>query len=222
MLSKDDIVEQVQMIKDTSESIVIANEEDLQNATLFIKDVKEKQKVVKNFYEPMVKATKESYDKIRMERDKLLKPLEEIEKEMRGLMNEYNTKVMQLKKAEEERIQKEKEEQERKIREAQKDLENGNIEEGKAKIQEYMENTTLPEKKIETPKVIGMATRTTYKVNITDITKVPTTYNNIPIVEISTIGKKYLVEQYKIAKATKTEFSVPGIEITEEATTIIR
>ena len=85
-----------------------------------------------------------------------------------------------------------------------------------------MESTSLPEKKIETPKVIGMATRTTYKVNITDITKVPTTYNNIPIVEISTIGKKYLVEQYKIAKATKTEFNVPGIEITEEATTIIR
>ena len=48
MLSKDDIVEQVQMIKDTSESIVIANEEDLQNATLFIKDVKEKQKGDKN------------------------------------------------------------------------------------------------------------------------------------------------------------------------------
>ena len=65
MKQKEDLEMQVQMMRDTAESIIISNEEDLQNATNFIKELKSKQKVVTDFYEPMVKAPKESYDKIK-------------------------------------------------------------------------------------------------------------------------------------------------------------
>lgn len=222
MLGKQDLEDQVQMIKSTAEAIVISNEEELQNATDFMKNIKEKQKVVKDFYEPMVKATKESYDKTKAERDKLLKPLKEIETEIRELMNEYNNKVLQLKRAEEERIKKEKEEQERKMQELQKNIEEGNTENIQDKVEEIMNSTTLPEKTVEIPKVQGMATRTTYKVEITDIEKIPTTLNNVPLVELSKIGKEYLLKEYKIQKALGKEFKVPGIEIKEEVTTVIR
>lgn len=222
MLGKQDLEDQVQMIKSTAEAIVISNEEELQNATDFMKNIKEKQKVVKDFYEPMVKATKESYDKTKAERDKLLKPLKEIETEIRELMNEYNNKVLQLKRAEEERIRKEKEEQERKMQELQKNIEEGNTENIQDKVEEIMNSTTLPEKTVEIPKVQGMATRTTYKVEITDIEKIPTTLNNVPLVELSKIGKEYLLKEYKIQKALGKEFKVPGIEIKEEVTTVIR
>lgn len=222
MLGKQDLEDQVQMIKSTAEAIVISNEEELQNATDFMKDIKEKQKVVKDFYEPMVKATKESYDKTKAERDKLLKPLKEIETDIRELMNEYNNKVLQLKRAEEERIRKEKEEQERKMQELQKNIEEGNTENIQDKVEEIMNSTTLPEKTVEIPKVQGMATRTTYKVEITAIEKIPTTLNNVPLVELSKIGKEYLLKEYKIQKALGKEFKVPGIEIKEEVTTVIR
>lgn len=222
MQGKEALHEQVQMIRNTAESIVIANEEDLQNATDFIKDIKQKQKVIKDFYEPMVKATKESYDKIRGERDNLIKPLKDIENEIRGLMNDYNNKMLQLKKAEEERIRKEKEEQERKLKELQKDIEKGNTENIQEKMEEVMNSTTLPEKTISETKVVGMATRTTYKIEITDINKIPTTLNNVPLVELSKIGKEYLLKEYKIQKALGKEFNVPGIEIKEEVTTVIR
>lgn len=222
MLGKQDLEDQVQMIKSTAEAIVISNEEELQNATDFMKNIKEKQKVVKDFYEPMVKATKESYDKTKAERDKLLKPLKEIETDIRELMNEYNNKVLQLKRAEEERIRKEKEEQERKMQELQKDIQEGNTENIQDKVEEIMNSTTLPEKTIEIPKVQGMATRTTYKIEIIDIEKIPTTLNNVPLVELSKIGKEYLLKEYKIQKALGKEFKVPGIEIKEEATTVIR
>lgn len=222
MLGKQDLEEQVQMIKSTSEGIVISNEEELQNATDFIKEIKEKQKVVKDFYEPMVKATKESYDKIKMERDKLLKPLKETETDIRELMNQYNNKMLQLKKAEEERIRKEKEKQERELKELQKDIEEGNVENIQEKMEKVMNDTTLPEKTVEIPKVQGMATRTTYKIEITDIEKMPTTLNNVPLVELSKIGKEYLLKEYKIQKALGKEFKVPGIEIKEEVTTVIR
>ena len=94
MLGKEDLIQQVELIKDTAESIVISNEDELQNATNFVKKLKEQQKVVKDFYDPMVKATKESYDKVKSERDKLLKPLKDIETEMRVLMNDYNNKIL--------------------------------------------------------------------------------------------------------------------------------
>lgn len=222
MLGKQDLIEQVNLIKDTAESIIISNEDELQAVTDFIKEVKEKQKVVKNFYEPMVKATKESYDKVKAERDNLLKPLQETEKEMRGLMNDYNNKILQLRKAEEERQRKEKEEQQKKLFEAQQNIINGNTEKAQEQMQEIMNNTTLSEKTIEAPKVLGMSTRTTYKIEIKDISKVPTTLNNVPIVELSKVGKDYLLQQYKVMKSLGKEFTVPGIEIKEEVTTVIR
>lgn len=222
MLEREDLKEQVNLIKATAESIIISNEDELKIATGFIKEVKQKQTVVKNFYEPMVKATKESYDKVKAERDNLLKPLQETEKEMRGLMNDYNNKLLQLKKAEEERLKKEKEEQQRKILEAQENIISGNTEKAQEQMQEIMNSTTLSEKTVEIPKVAGMSTRVTYKVEIIDISKIPTTINNIPIVELSKIGKDYLLQQYKVMKALGKEFKVPGIEIKEEVTTVIR
>lgn len=222
MLGKEDIKKQVEMVKETAESIVISNEEELQNATNFIKEVKEKQKVVKDFYEPMVKATKESYDKVKAEKDNLLNPLKETETEMRGLMNDYNNKLIQMKRAEEERIKKEQEEQQRKMQELQKDISEGKTENIQKQVNEIMNATTLPEKTVEMPKIAGMGTRVTYKVEITDINKIPTTLNNIPLVELSKIGKDYLLQQYKIMKSLGQEFKVDGIEIKEEVTTVIR
>ena len=169
MKQKEDLEMQVQVMRDTAESIIISNEEDLKNATNFIKELKSKQKVVSDFYEPMVKATKESYDKIKYERDKLLKPLKETEIEIRGLMNDYNTKAMMLKKAEEERIKKEQKEKQRKLEEAQQDMMNGNTEEAQAKINEVMNTTTIPEKTVVLPKVQNMSTRINYRVVVTDI-----------------------------------------------------
>lgn len=222
MKGKESLKEQVDLIRATAESIVISNEKDLKMATDFTKEVKEKQKIIKDFYEPMVKATKESYDKIKAERDNLLKPLQDTEKEMRNLMNEYNNKLLLLKKAEEERIRKEKENQERKLEEIQKDIAKGNTDNVQQRVTEIMNTTTLSEKTVNIPKVAGMSTRTTYKIEITDINKIPTTLNNIPLVELSKVGKDYLLQQYKIMKALNQEFKIPGIEIKEEVTTVIR
>lgn len=222
MKGKESLKEQVDLIRATAESIVISNEKDLKMATDFTKEVKEKQKIIKDFYEPMVKTTKESYDKIKAERDNLLKPLQDTEKEMRSLMNEYNNKLLLLKRAEEERIRKEKENQEKKLEEIQKDIAKGNTDNVQQRVTEIMNTTTLSEKTVNIPKVAGMSTRTTYKIEITDINKIPTTLNNIPLVELSKVGKDYLLQQYKIMKALNQEFKIPGIEIKEEVTTVIR
>ena len=137
-------------------------------------------------------------------------------------MNEYNNKLLLLKRAEEERIRKEKEDQEKNLEEIQKDIAKGNTDNVQQRVTEIMNTTTLSEKTVNIPKVAGMSTRTTYKIEITDINKIPTTLNNIPLVELSKVGKDYLLQQYKIMKALNQEFKIPGIEIKEEVTTVIR
>jgi len=194
----------------------------LQQATDFIKEVKEKQQVVKDFYDPMVKATKKSYDEVKAERDNLLNPLKDTEQEMRGLMNDYNNKILQLQRAEEERIRREKEEQQKKLAETQANIANGNNAEAQKQVTEVLNSTTLSERTVKIPKIAGMQTRTVYKIEITDITQIPTTINNVPIVELSKVGKDYLLQQYKIMKSIGKEFKISGIDIKEEVTTVIK
>ncbi len=165
---KDEIKESVDIIETTAEGMVIANDSDLHNATLFIKDVKDRYKVIENFYEPMVTSAKNSYEVIRAERDKYLKPLKQVEDEVKEKMNDYNNKIGR--------------------------------------------KSFIP----------GMSTRSVITVKISDIEKVPKTLNLIPLLELSKMGKDYLIKQYKLAKSLGQTFKIDGIEIKEELTTVVR
>ena len=216
----EDIKNEVDLIVSTAESMVISNNSDLEKATEFIKEIKTRYKSIESFYEPMVASAKQTYDTVRSERDKYLKPLKQIESEVKDLMNNYNNKMLQIQRAEAERIAKEKEENRQKLIEAERELANGN-ENAREKIEELLE-TTSEDNKIEAPKISGMSTRIVYVVNITDLDKVPKKFNNVPLLELSKLGKDYLIKEYKIAKALKQDFNVDGIEVKEEVTTVVR
>jgi len=216
----EDIKNEVDIIVSTAEAMVIKNNTDLERATEFIKEIKTRYKSIESFYEPMVSSAKQNYDIIKAERDKYLKPLKQIEIEIKSLMNDYNNKILEMKRLEDERIEKEKEINKQKLLELQKELIEGKIE-AKDKIEEILE-TSLEENKINAPKIDGMSTRIIYTINITDIDKVPKKYNNVPLLELSKLGKDYLIKEYKIAKSLKQDFKVDGIEIKEEVTTVVR
>lgn len=216
----EDIKNEVDLIVSTAEAMVISNNDDLEKATEFIKEVKTRYKSIESFYEPMIISAKQTYDTVRAERDKYLKPLKQIESEVKDLMNNYNNKMLQIQRAEAERIAKEKEENRQKLIEAERELANGN-ENAREKIEELLE-TTSEDNKIEAPKISGMSTRIVYVVNITDLDKVPKKFNNVPLLELSKLGKDYLIKEYKIAKALKQDFNVDGIEVKEEVTTVVR
>ena len=216
----EDIKNEVDLIVSTAEAMVISNNSDLEKATEFIKEIKTRYKSIESFYEPMVASAKQTYDTVRSERDKYLKPLKQIESEVKDLMNNYNNKMLQIQRAEAERIAKEKEENRQKLIEAERELANGN-ENAREKIEELLE-TTSEDNKIEAPKISGMSTRIVYVVNITDLDKVPKKFNNVPLLELSKLGKDYLIKEYKIAKALKQDFNVDGIEVKEEVTTVVR
>lgn len=215
-----DISSTVEMIVNTADALVISNNEDLQNATNFIKEIKEKSKFIKEHYEPMIKATKEAYDKVKFERDFYLKPLEKAENDVKKIMNEYNNKILMMQRAAEEAKRKAEEEQKKKLEEISQSIAEGNTENIQAKIKEAITTTTV--ETVEKAQVQGMSTRTMIEIEVKDYSKMPTVVNGIPIVELSKIGKQYLLDQYKKSKAFNKQFKVDGIEFIEKVTTVIK
>lgn len=216
-----DIKDSVAMVVDTKNSFIISNNDDLQRATEFIKDIKVRAKFVKDHYEPMIKATKDAYDRVRSERDTYLKPLEEAETDMKQIMNEYNNKILALQRAEQEAKRRAEEEQRLKLEEMQKAVVEGNAEKIQEKLEETI-STYVPETTVERAQAQGMSTRMLIELEIKDISKVPATVNMMPILELSKLGRQYLIDQYKRMKSFGKEFKVEGIEFVEKVTTVIR
>lgn len=198
------------IINDTVDSLVINNNGDLQNAVDFIKEIKKKAAFVKNHYEPMVSACKESYDKVRKERDYYLKPLEQAEKSVRDMVNDYNNKMAALEKAEQ--IKKLKEDEE--LKEA---VNNGDVD----LILEKINNLTETNESTKA-EAVGMGTRTKTTIKVTDIDKVPAKYNGFPILGLTKWGEKILLDEYKKCKAKGTQFEIEGIEFIEELITVLK
>lgn len=198
------------IINDTVDSLVINNNGDLQNAVDFIKEIKKRATFVQNHYEPMVSACKESYDKVRKERDFYLKPLKEAEQTVRDKVNDYNNKIAALEKAEKVKRLKEDEE----LKEA---VNNGDVDLILEKI-----NSLSEDKPTNKAEAVGMGTRTKTTIKIVDIEKIPTKYNGFPILSLTKMGEKILLDEYKKNKARGIDFKIEGVEFVEELITVLK
>lgn len=78
MLDKEKLKKQIEEIKNNFKEI------SRNNSKTFIKKIQEKKKMIDDLYDPMIKATKENYEKIKEEKDNYIKELEEIEKQIKG------------------------------------------------------------------------------------------------------------------------------------------
>lgn len=193
----------VDMIVTTVDGLVISNAQDLQNATNFIKDIREKRQMIEQHYEPMVKSAKQAYDVAKEERDKYVKPLKQAEDTVKQIMTDYNNKMLQLEKIEK---QKKLDELAKAIREGDADTATNML------TQSSVDTVTVKEK------INNMSTRKTVKIKVTDIKKVPTLFEGVPILELSKFGESYLISRYK----KDNSINVPGLEFVEGVTTVIR
>lgn len=195
--------EVVDMIVTTVDGLVISNAQDLQNATNFIKDIREKRQAIEHHYEPMVKSAKKAYDIAKEERDKYVKPLKQAEDTVKQIMNDYNNKMLQLEKLE----------KQKKLDELAQAIREGDADTATNMLTQSSTNTVVVKEKIN-----NMSTRKTIKIKVTDIAQVPKTYEGIPILELSKFAENYLISKYK----KDPSLSIPGLEFCEEVTTVIR
>lgn len=193
----------VDLVVNTVEGLVISNAQDLQNATNFIKDIRQKREMIEKHYEPMVKSAKEAYDVAKSERDKYVKPLKQAEDTVKQIMNDYNNKMLQLDKLE----------KQNKLNELVEAVREGDA----VKASMMLTQSSVDDVKIKEV-IKDMSTRKKIKIKVLDIAKVPTTVDNVPILELSKFGESYLLNKYK----KDSDIKIDGLEFVEEVTTVVR
>ena len=193
----------VDLVVTTTEGLTISNAQDLQNATNFIKDIREKRAMIEHHYEPMVKAAKKAYDIAKEGRDRYVKPLKQCEDNVKKIMNDYNNKMLQLEKLE----------KQRKLDELAQAIREGDAETATAMLTQ----SSVDDIKVQ-EKVNNMSTRKKAKVKVVDIAKVPVRFRDVPLLELSKFGEQWLLNCYK----NEPDLKIDGIEFVEEVTTVIR
>ena len=104
---------EVSLIEQRAEAVVVASGADFEDAGLFLKQIKQAQKQVKDYWEPLRVSAKKSYDEVLTHRKEMIEPLEKAEKIVKVKVNEYS--------AEQERKRREQEEAMRRLAQAEID-----------------------------------------------------------------------------------------------------
>lgn len=210
----------VNSIVEQSKNIVINNDEDLQIATDFTKNIKVGIKKVSDFFEPIKKSAYATWKGITAKESELLKPLEEAEKNIKSTMVKYIDlkRQEQLKKEAELRKQQEAERQ-KAIDEARQKEAEGKTDEAEQIIEETIQKEEIDNSTVimaEKPKADGMITKIDYEITVTDEKAVPNYLNGICLRDINLSLIKKLVVQ------SKGQIQIDGIKVKETSNISIR
>lgn len=205
-------------IYEQAQMLTINTAQDYDGAAEFTKQVKKLSKRIKDYWEPLKKSARASWQSLVDREKELLTPLEKAESEVKGKMAAYQRKVQEEERAARELAERlKREETERLLAEATKAAEQGNEMEAEIILaQAEIIETSQPAVQMQAPKATGVSTRTLYRAKIIDESKVPTEVAGVTIrpVDLSAINK--------LAQASKGKVQIPGIEIYEEQSVAVR
>jgi len=205
-------------ILEQAKILTINNPTDYEGAAEFTKQVKTLNKRIKDYWEPLKKSARASWQTLVDREKELLTPLDKAEAEVKGKMAAYQRKVQEEKRAARmlaERLK--KEEADRLLAEATKAADEGRDMESEILFsQAEIIETSKPAVQIQAPTVTGVSTRTMYKARIVNEHLVPVEVAGVTIrpVDISAINK--------LAQASKGKLQIPGIEIYTEDSVSVR
>ena len=170
---------------------------------LTIKDIRKK---IENTFKP-IKQKMDAAKKEVLDQEKLAdKPLAEAEAYIKPLIATYNAEQEKSRKAEEDRLRKiaEDEEKERRLKEAVAAEQSGNQEEAEVIIEApvYVPPVVVPK---AVPKVSGVSFTKQWKFRIVDEKQIPREYLKADEIKIG-----------GVVRATKGSIQIPGIEIYSE------
>lgn len=205
-------------IYEQAQMLTINTAQDYDGAAEFTKQVKSLSKRIKDYWEPLKKSARASWQSLVDREKELLTPLEKAEAEVKAKMAAYQRKVQEEERAARELAEKlKREEAERLLAEAARAAEQGNEMEAEIILaQAEIIETSQPAVQMQAPKATGVSTRTLYRAKIIDESKVPTEVAGVVIrpVDLSAINK--------LAQASKGKVQIPGIEIYEEQSVAVR
>jgi len=192
-------------IIETANSMNITNQEDLEYAAGFLKDIKTTQKKIKDYWEEPIKRAYEAHKALKAKANEMLEPLQNSEKIIKEKISDYTITMERLKREEEERIRAEQEQQAlEQLQEAERLKAEGN--EVEAQIAE--ENAVAMSQidiKVDSKvdKIAGLSFRKDYEIVVTDATKVPAYINGTEIRKID------LAQIKRFVKMTNNGVQIP-------------
>jgi len=207
-------------------SLVISNQEDVEESVKLEKTLKDNLKAIKDGFKPIVAAAHQAHKALKAKENAYCKPVDEAIKKVQVIRNAYFEAEEQKRKereAERIRLQNEQEEQER-IRQADVAEASGDTEGAEAIISGNTPiHTPVPPVSEEStqPKTEGLVVKKTYSGHVDDLMKlVKTIADNRP-------DLLYLVQPdqsaiNKLASAQKENFNVPGIRLDVQTKTHTR
>lgn len=199
-------------ISEQVKALSIVNQESYENGAVMKITLAGLRKKINLFFEPMVKKAKESYDEVRNNRDKFLKPTVALEDELKDKLKTYERqKEREAEKArmvaEVERQKKIDEENKRRQDEAdakaKKEAELFN-EDPKDVVADKVEEVNPDDIEVEQPlptieKVTGLGFKRTWKAKVIDKSKIPLEYLEVNMPALN-----------RVAREMKEKFNVPG------------
>jgi predicted ribosome quality control (RQC) complex YloA/Tae2 family protein len=210
---------EVSLIEKEAASVVVASDDGFALAGELTKQVKQMQKQVTDYWEPMRKSTYDAYAAVNQHKKQMLDPLMSAEKILKEKMGAYSK--------ERERILREQEEDRRKAAEVEMNRKLAEAVEAEASGDaigaemamaeaEVMEGVSISSAPSQAPKAKGVTQTKTWKIKRIDSEKVPISFAGI---ELRPVDEKLVLQ---LIKASKGNIVIPGVEYEEDVIIGIR
>lgn len=212
---------EVSQIEQRAEAVVVATAADFEAAGAFLQQIKQAQKQVKGYWEPLRVSAKKSYDEVLAHRKEMIDPLDKAEKIVKDKVNEYRVA--------EERKRREQEEAMRRLAQAEVDRRLSEAAEAEANGDavgaeyamaeaEMMEGVSITGGvQTQMPKVKGISQSKTWELceNECDWSQVPV---SLAGVELRPVDKAAVIRMIKMSKG---QIQIPGIKYRETFVTSV-
>lgn len=214
------IQEEVSLVEVQAKEMVISTDEEYEQAAEFGKQIKEKAKVVTDFFKPMKDSAHQAHKAICDREKTMLKPLQDAEKILKKSMTTYYQEKERKRQELEEKIRREAEaERERKLEEAAALEEAGKKEEAEAALMDAQVTETVAAKAMvvmDAPKAKGVSNSKDWEIESIDAEKVPINFAGM---EIRPVDEKAIM---RLIRASKGSIQIPGIRYKETVKVSIR
>ena len=205
--------QEVSLIEQRALSLEISSEDEYKDAGSLVTSVKEMQKKVKDYWEPIRLSTKKAYDDVLAHKKEMLSPLESAEKIIKLKITLYVIKRQEEERRRQEELRRmAKEEADRKLAEAIAASDRGDETAAEFAMAEaeIMDDEASKEASAPTrPKADGISLSRAWKITGIDESKVPISVNGCVVrpVDASAVSK--------LIKESKGTIQIPGITYEE-------
>ncbi len=211
---------EVSLVEQNANGVVIHDDASYAQAAAITKTIKQMQKKVKDYWEPLRVSAKKTYDDVLGKKKRMMDPLEQAEKILKKKMGTYTAAKERERREREEAVRKAAQaETDRKLAEAAEAERNGDLigaEMAMAEAEIMDDAAVSISVASKAPKVEGVSTTKNWEIKSIDISKVP--------VELAGVLLRPVDEKaaLRLIRASKGTIQIPGIEYEETYAVSIR